>query len=412
MLLLDGTPDRRRGAVPNPTLHAVVGADPRGLVAADAVDVVQLPGAAGQQSVLAYLQHAAAGPGPLLVWVTGRLMASSSRRGGGEVHLALSGSTPGNVRYTGLPWSWLTRTLGAHEGPALLVADVEADAAAWPKVVAAAESGQLSEGIALFGVVTPAPPAPAQEAGPYTRGFLGALRAGSPGAGPAVDVAAVHQWALAEPGPAGQVLPLAYGTPGPVLNNAAHQARSHRPDPVPEAAPVRDAVPAPRAEPAPAVPADAVPASAVPASAVPVQDDLLAGILASARAGRHNEAAAMAAAWEQQALRQYGPHSPEAGLWTEVRADLARLAGDHGRAAELWMSAAHARLERGGAGDVEAVAAVKRAHYCWQHSGEQAPGLAAELLALWERVPGGAGAADHVRTHLRALQGVPPAAAR
>ncbi|MEU5423611.1 hypothetical protein AB0G46_30685, partial [Streptomyces sp. NPDC020667] len=194
--------------MPNPTLHAVVGADPRGLVSADAVDVVQLPGAAGQQSVLAYLQHAAAGPGPLLVWVTGRLMVSSSRRrgGGGEVHLALSGSTPGSVRYTGLPWSWLTRTLGAHQGPVLLVADVEADPATWPAVAAAAESGQLSEGIALFGVVTPAPPAPAQEAGPYTRAFLGALRAGSPGAGPAVDAAAVHQWALAESGLGGQAL--------------------------------------------------------------------------------------------------------------------------------------------------------------------------------------------------------------
>ncbi|MGW2187108.1 hypothetical protein [Streptomyces sp. NPDC001719] len=400
--------------MPNPTLHAVVGADPRGLVSADAVDVVQLPGAAGQQSVLAYLQHAAAGPGPLLVWVTGRLMVSSSRRrgGGGEVHLALSGSTPGSVRYTGLPWSWLTRTLGAHQGPVLLVADVEADPATWPAVAAAAESGQLSEGIALFGVVTPAPPAPAQEAGPYTRAFLGALRAGSPGAGPAVDAAAVHQWALAESGLGGQALALAYGASGPVLNNAAHQARSA---PAPERAPVRDAVPLSALAPLTPVPvavrapADAVPA---PAAAVPAQDDPLAGILAAARAGRHNEAAAMAAAWEQQALRRHGPQSPEAGLWTEVRADLARLAGDHGRAAELWMSAARARLERGGTGDAEAVAAVKRAHYCWQHSGERAPGLAAGLLALWERVPGGEGAADHVRTHLRTLQDVPPAAAR
>ncbi|RLU77434.1 hypothetical protein CTZ27_38050 [Streptomyces griseocarneus] len=463
VLLLDGTPDRRRGAMPNPTLHAVAGADPRGFVAADAVDVVHLPGAAGQQSVLAYLQNAAAGPGPLLVWLTGRLMASSSRKGGGEVHLALSDSTPGNVRYTGLPWTWLTRTLAEHPGPVLVLADVEADTATWPKVAAAAERGHLSEGVALFGVVTPAPPAPAQEAGPYTRAFLEALRHGTPGSGPAMDVEVVHQWALTESGLGGQALPLAYGTPGPVLRNPAHHARTDRPTaevpepapepetepaawrPVPPAEPpARDAVPtrhaAPEEVPAHHPAADVAPGRHAAADAVPVRravaavpdaapvvpapaperaapaaqlhEDLLPGILAAARAGRHNEAAAMAAAWEQQALRRYGPSSPEAGLWTEVRADLARLAGDHARAAELWMTAARTRLERGGTGDAEAVAAVKRAHYCWQQSGERAPALAAELLALWERVPGGEGPAAQVRAHLRALQDVPPAAAR
>ncbi|MCC3773214.1 hypothetical protein K6I34_000211, partial [Streptomyces sp. UNOC14_S4] len=204
VLLLDGTPDRRRGAMPNPTLHAVAGADPRGFVAADAVDVVHLPGATGQQSVLAYLQNAAAGPGPLLVWLTGRLMTSSSRssrssrKGGDEIHLALSGSTPGTVRYTGLPWTWLTRTLAERSGPVLVLADVEADAATWPKAAAAAERGQLSEGVALFGVVTPAPSEPSPESGPYTRAFLEALRNGTPGSGPAMDVEVVHQWALTE----------------------------------------------------------------------------------------------------------------------------------------------------------------------------------------------------------------------
>ncbi|MBT2387632.1 hypothetical protein J7E86_29520, partial [Streptomyces sp. ISL-11] len=144
----------------------------------------------------------------------------------------------------------------------------------------------------------------------------------------------------------------------------------------------------------------------------PAHEELLPGILAAAHAGRHNEAAAMAAAWEQQTLRAHGPDSPEAGLWTEVRADLARLAGDHVRAAELWMAAARSRLARSGPADTEVLAAVKRAHYCWQHSGERAPGLAPELLALWERVPGGRDAAEHVRTRLRAREEVPPATAR
>lgn len=470
VLLLDGTPDRSRGAVPNPTAHALAGADPRRFLATPSVDVVQLPGIAGQQSVLAYLQHAAAGPGPLLVWVTGRLMVPSRRAK--ELHLGLSGSTPGSVRYTGLPWEWLTRTLRAHPGPLVVLADVEADAAAWPEVAAAASGGQLAGGIPLFGVVTPAPATPFREAGPYTSAFLDVLRAGDPGGGPVLDVAAVHRRALDLAAPGERTLTLQYGPVGPLLANpAAAPAPVPVPTPVPVAAPAREPAPAPAPAPArvpeqpvrdreparaqeplwdtgrvrapepvrdaepvhgpdsvratepvraaepvrapePPRPAAPVPTAPSPVAAVPARDDLLPGILAAARAGRHNEAAAMAAAWEQQTLRTYGPDSPEAGLWTEVRADLARLAGDHGRAAGLWMSAARARLARGGPADGEVLAAVKRAHYCWQHSGGQAPGLATDLLALWEQVPGGRDAAEDVRARLRALREAPPAAAR
>ncbi|MBB5123117.1 hypothetical protein [Streptomyces eurocidicus] len=466
VLLLDGTPDRSRGAVPNPTAHALAGADPRRFLATPSVDVVQLPGISGPQSVLAYLQHAAAGPGPLLVWVTGRLMVPSRRAK--ELHLGLSGSTPGSVRYTGLPWAWLTRTLRAHPGPLVVLADIEADTAAWPEVAAAASGGQLADGVPLFGVVTPAPATPFREAGPYTSAFLDVLRAGDPGGGPVLDVAAVHRQALDLAAPGERTLTLQYGPVGPLLANpAAAPAPVTAPAPMPVSTPVPLAVPAREPAPAPArVPeqpvrdrepardpgrvrapepardaepvhgpdsvratepvratgsvrasgpprtANPVPAAPAPAAAVPARDDLLPGILAAARAGRHNEAAAMAAAWEQQALRTYGPDSPEAGLWTEVRADLARLAGDHGRAAGLWMSAARARLARGGPADGEALAAVKRAHYCWQHSGGQAPGLATDLLALWEQVPGGRDAAEDVRTRLRALREAPPAAAR
>ncbi|PAU50687.1 hypothetical protein CK936_01215 [Streptomyces albireticuli] len=460
MLLLDGTPDRSRGAVPNPTAHALAGADPRRFLAAPSVDVVQLPGVAGPQSVLAYLQHAAASPGPLLVWVTGRLMVPSRRAK--ELHLGLSGSTPGSVRYTGLPWAWLTRTLGAHQGPLVVLVDVEADPAARPEVAAAASDGRLAGGVPLFGVVTPAPATPFREAGPYTSAFLDVLRAGDPAGGPVLDVAEVHRQALGLAAPGDGTLTLQYGPAGPLLVNPAARPApvaapppspvpvpTSVPAPVPAAAPVREPAraqepvrdtgrvrvpepvrdaepvhtpdsgradgPARTTEPVRAPAADPAPAPAPvggrPAP-VPARDDLLPGILAAAHAGRHNEAAAMAAAWEQQTLRLYGPDSPEAGLWTEVRADLARLAGDHGRAAGLWMSAARARLARSGPADGEVLAAVKRAHYCWQHSGGQAPGLATDLLALWEQVPGGRDAAEDVRTRLRALGDAPPAAAR
>ncbi|MEV4506164.1 hypothetical protein [Streptomyces klenkii] len=404
MLLLDGTPDRRRGVLPNPTAHAVAGAHPRRFLAAEAVDVVQLPAVEGPQSALAYLQHAAAVPGPLLVWVTGRLMVPARR--GGELHLALPGSTPATVRYTGLPWAWLLRTLQAHAGPVLLMADLEADAAARPHVVSGAGSGEIAQGVPLFGVVHPVPPVPAREAGPYTRALLEALRTGDPHSGPVLDVPTIHRRALLAAGQGADTVPLQWGTPGPVLANVAAAARPH-----PE--PRREAVPAPLRQPAPAPvrPPDPVPAPV--AAAVPPQDDLLPGILAAAHAGRHNEAAAMAAAGEQQALRHYGPDSPEAGLWVEVRADLARMAGDHSRAAELWMTAAGARLGRSGPADGEALAALKRAHYCWQHSGDQAPRLAPALLALWERVPGGEGAADHIRARLQgAEENAPPTVAR
>ncbi|WP_424888462.1 hypothetical protein [Streptomyces sp. XH2] len=418
VLLLDGTPDRRRGVLPNPTAHAVAGAHPRRFLAADAVDVVQLPAVEGPQSALAYLQHAAAVPGPLLVWVTGRLMVPARR--GGELHLALSGSTPAAVRYTGLPWAWLLRTLQAHAGPLLLMADLEADAAAWPHVVSGAGSGELAQGVPLFGVINPVPPAPAREAGPYTRALIEALQTGDPHAGPVLDVPTIHRRALLAAGAGPDTVPLQWGTPGPVLANVAAAARPHpQPEPWAPAEPAPPQQPAslrqpePEPEPAPVLPPDPGPAPAAVPAPVPAQDDLLPGILAAAHAGRHNEAAAMAAAGEQQALRHYGPDSPEAGLWVEVRADLARMAGDHSRAAELWMTAAAARFGRSGPVDGEALAALKRAHYCWQHSGDQAHRLAPALLALWERVPGGEGAAGHIRAHLQgAEENAPPTVAR
>ncbi|MER0242048.1 hypothetical protein AAHZ94_08420 [Streptomyces sp. HSW2009] len=114
-------------------------------------------------------------------------------------------------------------------------------------------------------------------------------------------------------------------------------------------------------------------------------------ILEAAHAGRHSEAAAMAAAWEQDAFRSAGPNSPQALHWLEVRADLARLAGDPARACELWMAAATTRLGGGQPADQPDVeGAVDRAHHQWQQVGDpvRARSLATELMTLRTRVPG------------------------
>ncbi|MGW5419497.1 hypothetical protein [Streptomyces sp. NPDC003943] len=114
-------------------------------------------------------------------------------------------------------------------------------------------------------------------------------------------------------------------------------------------------------------------------------------ILAAAMAGRHGEAAAMAAAWESEALRRHGPRSAEALHWVEVRADLARLAGEPARSCELWIAAAQARLglrQEPDEPDVEG--AVDRAHHQWEQIKDpaRARALGPALVELRRRVPG------------------------
>ncbi|TVL92158.1 hypothetical protein [Streptomyces sp. SAJ15] len=151
----------------------------------------------------------------------------------------------------------------------------------------------------------------------------------------------------------------------------------------------------PAAPPAPAAPPTAPPVPVVPPRGArpsePYHSDPHAAILEAARAGRHSEAASMAAAWEQEAMRASGPSSPEAVHWLEVRADLARLADDPARACELWISAAGLRLaneQPPGHPDVEG--AADRAHHQWQQIEDpaRAGALAPALIELRGRVPG------------------------
>lgn len=149
------------------------------------------------------------------------------------------------------------------------------------------------------------------------------------------------------------------------------------------------------------------PGAAVVAQRLP-DGDPHAVIAALVEAGRHGDADAFAARWEQAAVRAYGAASEDALHWAEVRADLAMFAGDAARSCRGWLTVAAARLALGQAADAPAVeAAVDRAHHQWGRLRDPASAreLGAVLAELRGRVPGRRrGALDHVRRQLRQLQ--------
>ncbi|NJQ02647.1 hypothetical protein HCK00_19395 [Streptomyces sp. PLAI1-29] len=271
-------------------------------------------------------------------------------------------------------------------------------------------SGAPSAGDAVYAVLSPltaqaapAPgPSPVQPPPPVSPGGTpaGAAPAGAATAGAPAEAGGQARSADRErPFPP----PAPRQEPGRETAAASHPAPDARPGTAQE--PPAGA-PAPAAPPAaPASPA--APAPGPPAPAPSPAEDPHPAILAAAHAGRHSEAAAMAAAWEQHAWRAHGPDSAEAVHWLEVRADLARLAGDPARSCELWLSAATARLSAGeeeAAADV--VAAVDRAHHCWEQvrDGAAARGLSERLATLRRRVPGRRpGAVEALERRIEAL---------
>ncbi|MGW1157427.1 hypothetical protein ACWD48_04120 [Streptomyces sp. NPDC002519] len=152
---------------------------------------------------------------------------------------------------------------------------------------------------------------------------------------------------------------------------------------------------------------DAVVPLPAPVPAAPGPDPHTA-LTAAVQDGRHAEAAALAALWEQAALREHGAGSEKVLHWMEVRADLAMLAGDPGRSCETWLAVAAARLSAGQAPEDPAVeAAVDRAHHQWGRMRDTARAreLGRDLAELRERVPGRReGALHHVQEHLRRLR--------
>ncbi|WP_274917723.1 hypothetical protein [Streptomyces sp. WZ-12] len=145
----------------------------------------------------------------------------------------------------------------------------------------------------------------------------------------------------------------------------------------------------PKAEPSPSPAASAPPTSPTPAPAPASAPDPRPLIWQAAQAGRHDQAAEMAASWEQQALQRYGYNSPQATQWAEIRADLARIAGRWPRATQLWVAAARTRLAHQPPDSAEVLNAARGAHYCWNQitDTDQAIETGPELINLLRQLP-------------------------
>ncbi|WSR73133.1 hypothetical protein OG708_33795 [Streptomyces sp. NBC_01180] len=366
------------------TLAAV---PPSALTGTAVATVVELADPMDPQTVLTRLRAVAAAPGPLHLYIAGQLQLDRKQR---QVHLALARTTAITVRYSGLPWHWLATELAVRPpGATTVVVDLVADSDTWEQL---ARGGfGLGPGVRLYGRVA-SPPGRRTTLGPsYLKAMAEIWRTG---ARPPMDQ--LHELAADQGGSEGALLfGGGEGVPAAAVSGLVSQhERAHVPQqacPDTTPAPYRPSrTTAPGAAPASA-PAPASSAAVVRASAPDPAPDPHPAILSAARAGRHTEAAAAAAAWESEALRAYGPGSAQALHWLEVRADLAHLAGDAGRSCELWLMAAGARLQSGQAvDDAEVEAAVDRAHHEWEQIPDPARvrTLAPDLVGLRRRVPG------------------------
>ncbi|MEU5608329.1 hypothetical protein AB0H03_06160 [Streptomyces sparsogenes] len=418
-------------------LHQLAAVPPAALLGtAGGASVVQLVDPADPQTVLTHLRTAAAHEGPVLVYLAGQLTVDTKQR---LPHLALARTTPRTARYTALPWHWLAAELARRpEGSTTVLVDLVADETAWPRLSDPLLAGRLlAAGLTLYGSLAPAPPKRRTAAPLYSRAFAAALR----GTAEDAPFALLHERAVAEAGLGGgpellfdgsaaaveapAVEAPAVEAPAAPLAGAPHQPAPSEPGGgvtrVAEGAVTRVAdggaeaewaVPPPRPQQAPtpvaALPPPPPPAAAEQAPPPGAVSDPHAAIFEAAHAGRHSEAASMAAAWEQEALRSAGPRSGEAIHWMEVRADLARLADDPARACELWMAVADARLGNGeAADDPDVEGAVDRAHHQWQYVQDpaRAQALAPFLISLRGRVPGRRpGALEAVRRRAEILE--------
>ncbi|MFD8021342.1 hypothetical protein ACFV6G_13045 [Streptomyces lavendulae] len=341
-------------------------------------DTTYLDGARDPNTVLTRLRTAAATPGPLLVYLSGRLTVD---RRGRRLHLCLAGTTAASVRHTGLPWEWLGSEL--RERPAGLTTvllDLAADKAAWPLLQ---EYGSLPAppSVEVYGVV--APPGFAgggNGVSGYTRQWIEQLRS-SPGRPDNLRLHALAVGAAALP-PGTLVLPTA-------RELAARPARA------PERAGYEGGVP------------DAGPPGGRESGADGKRDGVLAvagdgardlpgggpdprpHIHALATAGRHAEADALARAWEAHVLRAYGPASPEATHWTEIRADLARMAGDLRHATPRWTGGRVTPRARPTPHPPPRKRAPPGALYCWTQLKDRAAAAEAgpELIRLLGALP-------------------------
>ncbi|MFJ9633588.1 hypothetical protein ACIRU8_38440 [Streptomyces sp. NPDC101175] len=337
-----------------PVLAAVA---PPVLSGTETANVVELADPLEPQAVLTRLRAAATAPGPLSVFITGQLQLDRRQH---LPHLALARTTPATVRYTGFPWAWIREELRLRPpGTTTLLLDLHADAETWQWLrTHPLDSGRTH---AVHGRIAPPPPRREVAAPTYMKAVATVLRSGH-----RPQAEQLHQLAVARLG-ADAYADVFLSTP------------THTTGPTPTPTPT----PTPDIDPHIAI-----------ASAV--------------QAGRHSVADALAAEHEQAAVRVHGRGAEQALHWTEVRADLAMLAGDPVRSCRAWLAVAGARLAAGESVDTPAVeAAVDRAHHQWGQIHDPAPAreLGLALAELRGRVPGRrAGALDHVRKQLLQLQ--------
>jgi hypothetical protein len=371
-----------------PVLAAV---SPAVLSGTETANVVELADPLEPQAVLTRLRAAAAAPGPLTLFVTGQLQLDRRQR---LPHLALARTTPSTVRYTGFPWHWVREELRLRgPGSTTLVLDLHADAEAWEWLRGAPLDAGRNVGV--YGRIAPPPARRAVASPSYMKAVATILRSGL-----RPDPAVLHQQAVARVGVEGYA-DLLLTVPGggvPVAGGSAPRP------------PYRPEGPRPQTRPAGAPPHGLDDADRPLGSDATHHTDLdpHSAISAAVRSGRHPDADALAARYEQGAALAHGAGSEEALHWAEVRADLAMFAGDPVRSCRTWLAVAAARLTAGQAVDAPAVeAAVDRAHHQWGQIGDTAAAceLGASLAELRSRVPGRRqGALDHVQRQLRQLQ--------
>lgn len=366
-LLVAAEPPVRHPLAVTTALPQLAAVPPARLVGTSYASVVQLANPDDPNTVLTNLRTAAAVEGPLLVYVAGHLAVDPRQH---LLHLALARTTARTIRYTALPWHWIGAELQRRRpGTTTVVADLAADTDVWQALVHQEQS--LAGPFALYGAVQLQDrrhrPGPS-----YTNALAHILRT-APTRPSAEQLH--HQAARAAAVDAAATMWLG--------GQAVEQAAPH---------PDVD-VPAPRTE-------------ATSTTAAAVEEDPHLAIRDASRAGRHGEAAAIAASYEQAALRAHGAQSVEVAHWIEVRAFLAQQEGAPDRACQLWLQAAVVRLTADQPEHHPEVAeAVDRAHGAWHHVSDpgQLRQLGIELLSLRTRVPGKSGARADVQRRLAHL---------
>ncbi|WP_301374301.1 hypothetical protein [Streptomyces xanthophaeus] len=279
------------------------------------------------------------------------------------------------MRYTAVPWDWLVGELRARPaGSTRVLVDLAADKEAWSLLQEWGGLPGLPGGVVVGVVCPPGFAAGSGAVSGYTRHWIEQLRRGP------VRPADVQLHALAAgaaglpPGalvlPTARELEMRSGPPQHQPGRPGADRREGWQDGGEPAGPPAGGAP------------DGDPGGDLGGDPRPYIHTL-------ATEGRHAEAAALAGAWEEHVRQLYGFSSPEAVQWVEIRADLARMAGDFLLATGLWMGACRVRLAGQGAAAPEVYAAAAGALYCWSQVRDRASAVESgpELVALLGALP-------------------------